>query len=182
METKKCIKCNIEKTLDNFTFRKDTGKYRGVCHECRRKDYKENSKTRELSIKRAKDYYEKNKEKVLINRKKRYREDLRKVMYKSAKDRAKRDGLPFDIEIEDIVIPEKCPVFGIKLEVGDNYNKMNSPSLDKIIPEKGYVKGNIIVVSVKANTMKSNATIEEMKRLYEFYDNLIRDKEKNRNE
>ena len=51
-------------------------------------------------------------------------------------------------------------------------DKQKSPSLDRIIPEKGYVKGNIIVVSLKANTMKNNATIEEIKNLYDFYNNI----------
>lgn len=172
MNTKICNKCREEKTLDNFTLRKDTGKYRCVCHECRRKEYKENKKLRKKAINRAKEYYKNNKQKVLTLRKQRYKENLQKVLYKSAKDRAKKKNIPFNIDIEDIIIPERCPVFGFKFEIGTK-NKQKSPSLDRIIPEKGYVKGNIIVVSLKANAMKNNATLNEIKQLYDFYKNIM---------
>lgn len=85
-------------------------------------------------------------------------------MWSSARIRAKKKGIPFNIEIEDIVIPEECPVLGIKLERNNFVIKDNSPSLDRITPELGYVKGNIWVISQKANTMKSNATSEELKK------------------
>lgn len=172
MNTKICNKCRKEKTLDNFTFRKDTGKYRSVCHECRRKEYKNNKELRNKAIKRAKEYYKNNKQKVLTLRKQRYKENLQKALYKSAKDRAKKKNIPFNIDIEDIIIPERCPVFGFEFEIGTK-DKQKSPSLDRIIPEKGYVKGNIIVVSLKANTMKNNATLNEIKQLYNFYKNIM---------
>ena len=172
MNTKICSKCGIEKTLDNFTLRKDTGKYRCVCHECRRNEYKNNEELRNKAKERAKEFYKNNREKELLLGKKRYRENLQKSLYNSAKRRAKAKNIPFNIDIDDIVIPKKCPVFGFDFEIGTK-NKQKSPSLDRIIPEKGYVKGNIIVVSLKANTMKSNATLEEIKALYDFYKNII---------
>jgi hypothetical protein len=39
----------------------------------------------------------------------------------------------------------------------------SSPSLDKIIPSRGYVKGNVMVVSSKANLMKSDASVTELR-------------------
>jgi hypothetical protein len=83
-------------------------------------------------------------------------------MWSSAKSRAKSENLPFNIEKSDIKIPEKCPIlkFELKKSIG-NANK-NSPTLDKIIPSLGYVKGNIQVISYMANIMKSNATPEEI--------------------
>lgn len=176
MNTKVCNKCGIEKTTNNFTFRKETGKYRCTCHECRRKEYRTNKKIRNIAIKRAKEYYKNNTQKVLKQKKNRYVNNLEKVLYDSARRRAKERNVPFDIEISDIIIPKKCPIFGFAFEIGTK-NKQKSASVDRIIPNKGYVKGNIIVVSLKANTMKSNATIDEIKKLYEFYKKIIKNKE-----
>jgi hypothetical protein len=84
------------------------------------------------------------------------------TMWKSSHQRAKRDGVPFEIQPADIIIPEFCPLLGIKLEAGNQVWHENSPSLDKIIPEKGYVRGNIQVISHRANWIKSNASLEEL--------------------
>ena len=94
-------------------------------------------------------------------------------LYQNAKARAKRLGLDFTISREDIVIPEYCPALGIKLEVGEGGPKRNSPSVDRIKPELGYVPGNIVVVSHKANSMKNDATLEEMKKLVAFYETIL---------
>ena len=99
-----------------------------------------------------------------------YREDYRRQMLQMAKRRAKKDGLPCDLEsIEDIPRPTHCPVLGIELVMGTRHNGPNSPSLDKIVPELGYVKGNIVVVSLRANQIKSDATIEELQAVAKFY-------------
>lgn len=86
------------------------------------------------------------------------------VMLRSAKHRAKKHGIPFDLEKSDIEIPELCPVFGIPLvcNAGSGSAKQNSPSLDKITPELGYVKGNIQVISNLANVMKHDASPEQL--------------------
>lgn len=83
-------------------------------------------------------------------------------MFTRAKDRAKKNNLPFDIEISDIVIPEKCPYLDIPLFVGKGKQTDNSPSLDRKNCKLGYVKGNIEVISNKANAMKYSATPEEL--------------------
>lgn len=171
MKNKICIKCGIEKSLDSFTLRKDTGKYRGVCHDCRRKEYRENEKVNKKAKERAKKFYYQNRERELQLSKERYRNNIEKSLYLSAKKRAKEKNIPFNIDVSDIIVPKKCPVFGFDLVIGTK-DKQKSPSLDRIIPEKGYVKGNIIVVSLKANTMKSNATIKEIKKLYDFYKDI----------
>lgn len=76
--------------------------------------------------------------------------------------RAKKKGLPFDIEPEDIFAPIHCPVFGVELKYGASAADPYSPSFDKLKPELGYVKGNVRVISYKANTMKSNGTKAEV--------------------
>jgi hypothetical protein len=90
-------------------------------------------------------------------------------MFQAAKRRAKQLGLPFEITRKDVIIPEFCPVLGIPLIVGgQRYATANSPSLDRFIPELGYVPGNVMVISHKANTIKSNATAEEVLKVFKY--------------
>jgi hypothetical protein len=77
--------------------------------------------------------------------------------------RAKRRGLAFDITVSDVHVPERCPVFGIPLVFGAARNSEDSPSLDRINPRFGYVKGNVAVISQRANTIKNNASSAELK-------------------
>jgi len=88
-------------------------------------------------------------------------------MLARAKSRAKKNNLPFNLELDDIVIPEKCPLLGIKIESTEVRNSPNNPSLDRIIPEKGYIKGNVWVISNRANTLKNDATLQELELLVE---------------
>lgn len=83
-------------------------------------------------------------------------------MLRDSKSRAKTRGLPFDLDISDIVVPEFCPYLNVLLEKGIGRHQPNSPSLDRIIPELGYVKGNVQVISYKANSVKNNLTLEEL--------------------
>ena len=86
-----------------------------------------------------------------------------------AKQRAKDKNIEFNITIDDIVIPEYCPVLSIKLERGDGVFTQSSPSLDRIDSTKGYVKGNVEVISFRANNLKGDATPEELALLYKYY-------------
>jgi hypothetical protein len=85
-----------------------------------------------------------------------------RYMLSGSKHRAKLAGITFSIKEEDIIIPEFCPVLGIKLERGVKLQDA-SPSLDRFKPELGYVPGNVHVISLRANRIKSNATLEELR-------------------
>lgn len=80
-------------------------------------------------------------------------------MWSNAKTRAKKIRQEFNLDYKDINIPEFCPILGIKLD--RNSGRDSSPSLDRINPALGYVKGNIWVISNKANRLKSNLTVDE---------------------
>lgn len=95
-----------------------------------------------------------------------------KNLWRWARTRAKRYGVPFDIEPADICIPDKCPVFGVKLKVG---HKSFAPSLDRIVPEWGYTKGNVLVVSRRANQLKSDACPWELRQVADFFEQHILD-------
>lgn len=83
-------------------------------------------------------------------------------MWKAAKNRALHRGIEFTIDEADIVIPEKCPLLGVPFQFGTKGNYHYSPSLDRIDNTKGYIKGNVWVISMKANTMKNSATPKEL--------------------
>ena len=87
---------------------------------------------------------------------------LARKLLKYAKYRAKKYSLDFDLVLADITIPDKCPILGIQLVENPVHSNSNSPSIDRIDSSKGYLKGNIQVISHKANTMKSNASLEEL--------------------
>lgn len=93
-----------------------------------------------------------------------------KYLLSSAKARAKRQGLEFNITEEDIFIPEYCPILLIKLNQVhySKYDKEASPCLDRINNEKGYVKGNVAVISFRANRLKSYMTEDILERMLKY--------------
>ena len=97
----------------------------------------------------------------------RRRDDPRYAMFHNAKHRAKKKGIPFTIEMEDIFIPELCPLLEIPLISTSDKRSPNNPSLDRISPDPtiGYVLSNIQVISARANWLKADATLEELKLL-----------------
>lgn len=85
-------------------------------------------------------------------------------------------GIPFDLDVDYVLslYPKDnlCPVLGVELAFGNTEGRNNSPSIDRIIPALGYIKGNIVIVSLKANRIKSNASPEEIIKVGEFYQRL----------
>lgn len=80
-----------------------------------------------------------------------------------AKSRAKKKGVPFALTREDLPpVPERCPILGIELIPAVGAPSPNSPALDRIIPARGYVPGNIQWLSHRANFMKNDASPEEL--------------------
>lgn len=140
-----CSKCNLELTNENWTLSCQKQRHT-VCKSCIRiqsRTYYLNNRARINELVRAA-----------------YPKKLARNMLDRAKRRAEEKNLEFNLEITDINIPERCPVFNKEFIIGSNNNF--SPSLDRIDNTKGYIKGNVQVISRKANTIKSNATPEEV--------------------
>jgi hypothetical protein len=81
------------------------------------------------------------------------------------KSKCKAKGIPFDLDVTDVIPPDFCPVLGIKLELhnqGSGYH-VDSASVDRIDPTKGYTKGNVRVISARANLLKNDATSDELR-------------------
>ena len=90
------------------------------------------------------------------------------IILKSAKKRAVKNNLPFDLCIDDIVIPLFCPVLGVTLNKNNKGTCYDSPSLDRFVPSKGYVKDNVNIISMRANFIKNNASYDEVKKISEW--------------
>lgn len=86
-------------------------------------------------------------------------------MLRQIRAAAKTRGVFCNLTIEDIVIPAVCPVFGTPLaRPGTTFagDRNSAPSVDKMKPQLGYTKGNVAIISLKANRLKSNATAAEL--------------------
>jgi hypothetical protein len=92
---------------------------------------------------------------------KRQRDPLAELVL-MARHRAKKSGLAFDLVPQDLVMPEICPVLGIPIVCGGAKLTANSPTLDRINPALGYVQGNCIVISWRANKLKSDCDDPEI--------------------
>lgn len=88
-------------------------------------------------------------------------------MVNGARSRTNGTHTPFNITPEDIEIPTHCPITGSEILL-DYSNREQSPSLDRLIPELGYVKENVKVISNRANRIKSDATLEELENLVNY--------------
>ena len=147
----------------------------------------------------SKKYYQDNKESILIQQKnyradnkekvrdmkRKYRSNYFNIMkytdismsflsYKIGKMKASTKDVTLTAEELLELIPKdlKCPVFGTKFSFGKGHNwkyKQNSMSVDRIDNNKGYNKDNIVIVSFKANAMKSSATLKELYQVADFY-------------
>lgn len=86
-----------------------------------------------------------------------------------ARKRARMNGIPFSITVEDIPeIPMHCPVLGILLKANITAGPLDSsPSIDRLVPALGYVPGNIRIISNRANRIRSDASAEELRRIAE---------------
>lgn len=94
--------------------------------------------------------------------------------FKCKRNNAKFQGIPFEITLDDVTpIPSVCPILGIPLRMYQGTGKgkgsfRDSASIDRLDPSKGYVKGNVQVISARANTLKNDMTLLELKKLVDY--------------
>ena len=147
LKSKVCLTCPAE--LVGITSKYSSKRY---CEEC----YKE--RRRVAARKHYANGQPESRRLAAERQKQRVKDSDQYRLFLSAKHRARQVGLEFNIKQEDIVVPEVCPVFKIPFIKNSEY----TASIDRIDSTKGYVKGNIQILSWKANTMKSNASEEEL--------------------
>lgn len=188
MQTKRCNKCLQLKDINLFCIKRSSkDNHSGTCKDCEKVKHRE--------------YYEANKVKILEKSRDNYAQGLikprkltreqrnelnirrkcrRKIspelsLFSEAKSRAKRKCLEFSITLDDIFITKLCPILLIPMIVGDGKLTNNSPSLDRFDNSKGYVRGNVMVISHLANTMKNSATKEQLLRFAEYINEFYKE-------
>jgi DNA-binding CsgD family transcriptional regulator len=87
---------------------------------------------------------------------------IKGYMIRNVKFSAKRRNLEFDLDYTDIILPKVCPLLNIPLNYNSNFQDISYPTIDRIDNNKGYIKGNIWVISRLANSMKNSANFEQL--------------------
>lgn len=159
--TKRCVRCEVTKALEAFSrwsYSRDGRASR--CREC-------------MKAHRADPTY---RERENAQWRERLADPERRIrrLATDARLRAKARGLPFDEDLSDLLPPPiHCPVLDIPLSYATGQGqRWNAPSIDRIDPAQGYLKGNRIVVSVLANQIKSTATPDQIRKVADFYERL----------
>lgn len=152
-----CGKCGEFKA--NAAFDKNDTK----CKECRRAGrrmrYAKDEVYRETLRRRSREYIAAHPGRTYFES----HEYPERFLVYAARARAKKLKLPCTITEADIVIPERCPWLNIPLKKNNGKVSATSPTIDRLIPERGYVPGNVIVISHRANSIKNAATLDELK-------------------
>ena len=138
---KTCRSCGIAKPLPAFN--RQVGVRDGRAPDCKACD---------LAKRRTPEYRAKQREKYRTPRR------WAALVLQGARRRARAEGVPFDLTPEDITAPDACPVLGIPLSIGEGKLAPGSPTLDRLVPSKGYVEGNVHVISWAANKIKGGVT------------------------
>lgn len=164
-----CITCKEPKEAEAF-FR-DTRRPSGRQSECRACGKARNSRWHKVNAATATP-------RIVANVNKQRRANPMKFILKGAKHRAKLAGLEFTITEADVVAPEFCPVLGIRMKSGLGTRRGNemrdaAPSIDRIDNSRGYTPDNVVVVSLRANRLKSDATVEELEAVAQYYRRLL---------
>jgi hypothetical protein len=144
-----CNTCNETKSEDELVPRPDRKtKYRNICKSCRNENQR-------------KTYYERKKTNPFI------------FKHQKLRGAAKYNGLDYDLDPEFLksIWSGVCPISGEEIYIScrlEDRGDDNSAELDRFIPSKGYVKGNVTWISRKFNRKKLDSSLEELKMLVEW--------------
>lgn len=173
--TKECKGCREVKPLDSFG--RCAAVRSGRTSRCRTclGNYYRRDRERVLERQRSRRQTEEGRQRERTWQRERRKADPPTRMIQEARARAKLKGLEFDIDRSDIVLPATCPVLGVPIATGLGRPRQDSaPSIDRIDTTRGYVRGNVTVISWRANRLKSDATVEELRALVRFCESHAR--------
>ena len=166
--TKTCRGCGL--ALPRERFSRCADRHDGLlsrCKDCQHQYYLNN---KEKVIARTKAFRStpEGKQKERDWQRNRRRDHPAVRMIQEARTRAAKKGMAFDITCADIDFPILCPVLGIPMVRSGLPRADTAPSLDRIDTTKGYVRGNVVVISWRANRIKSDATLDELEAIVRF--------------
>lgn len=163
-ETRQCLNCGKTWTVEVKNDAKQS-KIKYFCSDCNEElTQKDKANICRLKIE---GFHEKEKEARRLSHKR----NIIHNMVSNAKERATKKGLEFNLEDNDIYIPELCPLLNVPFVLGEKGNYEYTPTIDRIDNTKGYTKNNIWVITKKANSMKNSATLTELRT---FCTNVLR--------
>jgi len=95
-------------------------------------------------------------------------------LVEAAKTAAKVKGLAFNLTSDYVrsIWNDTCPILGVRLVRNGSVRTDRSPSLDRVVPEVGYVVDNVQVISWRANRIKNDATVEELVKIAKYFRKL----------
>ena len=122
-----------------------------------------------------------------VNRKMREEERFRKWGYKedtslyhakrekfrNKKNSSSGKGWEWTVEFGDLTWPTHCPILGLELDFFAEMRQENSPSFDRIDPTKGYIKGNVQIMSWRANRIKNDGSALEHRKIAKYLDKTM---------
>lgn len=160
MEFKICKDCGQNLPLSAFDIHYNTNEksLRSNCRKCRYQRYKTSFLFKDTLLL------------DLSSNEQKFR--LAKKLLSSTKHWAKKRKLEFNLTLDDFLnIPTHCPVTGEPFILFSS-DRSKSLSVDRINNSKGYIRGNILFVSYRVNHLKSDASIDELARIVQVYQQL----------
>lgn len=97
---------------------------------------------------------------------------VQRAKFRAKKSNCVRTGYEWTVEFGDFIWPDTCPILGLPLDYFAETIQENSPSFDRIDNDVGYVKGNVQIISWRANRIKNNGTAKEHRQIADFLDTL----------
>jgi len=183
-----CYRCKRNLDINDFGVCKSSKD--GKQSKCKQCSIEMSREWRRKNSKYLKEYYKENTKRMKGNQIRRYRSRKSNepwyIAYCTVKQRARDKQLDFDLDSDYVksIWADTCPVLGIPLYcaffgsghkrtdgVGKARPRDNSPTIDRIDSNKGYVKGNVCIMSYRANMIKNCGTLEEHKRIVAFMEN-----------
>lgn len=169
METKVCSRCRTPKAISFFSkHSRGTFGVQAYCKECVHSHYLEHKEDVFARARRRRSAESGREQERKWQRDRRTNFPIKR-MIQEASVRARKRGFDFNLTEDDLTMPEFCPVLGIRLERKGFPRADSSPSIDRIDSHRGYIKGNVIIISWRANRIKSDATLEELELIAAFY-------------